>query len=167
MEQLGIEPKLLFAQIVNFTIIIFVLTKLLYKPILGMLEKRKKEIEAGLLMSEKMKKEEERLREKQEKMLDQTRKEARVILEEAQKQGGVEEKRIVGEAHEQAEEIIRKGKAQVERLHDEMQKDVTKEAVTLAVAMSKRLMGNIFSEKDQHRLITEHLKQLESMKGEK
>ena len=41
MEQLGIEPKLLAAQLVNFSIILFVLTKLLYTPILSILEKRK------------------------------------------------------------------------------------------------------------------------------
>ena len=42
MEKLGIEPQLLLAQLVNFGIIIFVLSKFLYKPILDMLEKRKK-----------------------------------------------------------------------------------------------------------------------------
>lgn len=49
MEQLGIEPQLLLAQLVNFLIILFVLSKLLYKPILGMIEKRKKEIAEGSL----------------------------------------------------------------------------------------------------------------------
>ena len=44
MEKLGIEPVLLAAQIVNFLVILVVLQKLLYKPILGMLEKRKREI---------------------------------------------------------------------------------------------------------------------------
>ena len=82
MEQLGIEPKLLAAQLVNFSIILFVLTKLLYTPILSILEKRKKQIEEGLLLTEKMKAEEIKMEEKKEKLLDQARKDAHVIIEE-------------------------------------------------------------------------------------
>jgi len=54
MEKLGIEPTLLLAQILNFLIIAFVLTKILYKPILQLLDKRKKTIEEGLRLTQKM-----------------------------------------------------------------------------------------------------------------
>jgi len=54
MEKLGIEPSLLLAQIINFAIIVVVLSKLLYKPILSMLEKRKREIEESLRLTDKL-----------------------------------------------------------------------------------------------------------------
>ena len=90
MEQLGIEPKLLLAQIVNFLIIAFVLTKLLYKPILAMLEKRKKEIAQGLELTEKMRLAEEKYKEKEEKLLSEARREARTIVEAAEKEAGAQ-----------------------------------------------------------------------------
>jgi len=46
MEKLGINPVLIITQIINFLIVFFLLTKLLYKPILAMLEKRKQQVVA-------------------------------------------------------------------------------------------------------------------------
>ena len=164
MEKLGIEPTLLAAQIVNFVIIVFVLSKLLYKPILSMLEKRKKEIAEGLALTEKMREEEEKQQEKRQKMLTVTRREAQDILEEARKQAKVEEKEIIDGAHKEADAIIVKGKAEVERAKVEMEKGVQKSAVTLAVAMAERLLTSLLSSDDRHKLIAKHVKEIESMK---
>ncbi len=164
MEKLGIQPSLLLAQIINFCIIVFVLTKLLYKPILTMLEKRKKEIEAGLQLTEKMREEEEKFNEKKQKMLETTRKEAQEILEEARKQAKEEEKEIITEAHKQAEQIIVKGRADIELQREVMGKEVQASAVQLAVAMATRLLTGVLSNGDKHKLIEKHVKELEAMK---
>ncbi|MEK7065488.1 MAG: ATP synthase F0 subunit B, partial [Patescibacteria group bacterium] len=108
MEQLGIEPTLLVAQIVNFAIIVVVLSKLLYKPILAMLEKRKREIAQGLALTEKMRQEEEKFKERKEKMLLEARKEGHEIIEEARKQAKVVEKDILAAAQEEAGEVMEK-----------------------------------------------------------
>lgn len=161
MEQLGIEPKLLLAQIINFSIIVFVLTKLLYKPILSMLEKRKKEIEQGLLLTKKMKDEEEKFVQRKEKQLNETHGQAQQMIEEAKKHGHEAEKEIITQAHQEAAVIIAKGKEEVERLHEAARKNIQKEAIELAVAMTKRLIRSVLSSADQHKLIQKHLKQLE------
>ena len=44
-SKLGIDWKLLIAQIINFLVLLFVLYKFAYRPILSMLEKRTKKIE--------------------------------------------------------------------------------------------------------------------------
>lgn len=163
MEQLGIEPKLLLAQIINFSIIVFVLTKLLYKPILKILEKRRSDIEESLARAEKLKREEEKFKQKGEKLLDEARYEGRKILEEARKQGTLAEKEIIAEAHAQASDVVKKGKAEVARMKEEMEKGVRQQAVTLAIAMAKRLLTGVLSEKDQHRVISEQLKELEKV----
>lgn len=164
MEKLGIEPKLLLAQLVNFGIIIFVLSKFLYKPILDMLEKRKKEIEKGLELTRKMTEDEERFQQKKQKMLEQTRKEAQDILEEARKQGKEEEKEIIATAHKDAETILEKGKADALAARINMEKDVQASAIDLAVAMSERLLTGVLSADEKHKLISKHIKELENVK---
>lgn len=160
MEQLGVEPKLLIAQIVNFLIIIFVLTKLLYQPILRMLAKRKKEIEEGLALTEKLRLEEEKLAAKREQVLDAARKEGQKLIDEARGQAAEAEKEIVAEAHVQAEEIIKRARAETERLRGEMEKDLRTNAVALATAMARKLLSSVLSAKDQHKLIAAHVKKL-------
>lgn len=165
MEQLGIEPKLLLAQIINFAIIIVVLTKLLYKPILSMLEKRKKEIEENVKLTEKLHQDEEKMNERREKLLMDARKEGHAILEEMRKAAKEEEKEIVGRAHKEAESIIEKGKQDVIRLKEELMKDVRREAVSLAGAMAQKLLSRSLTNADKHAIIAKNLKELESLKG--
>ena len=165
MEQLGIEPKLLLAQVVNFTIIIVVLTKLLYRPILGMLEKRKKEIEEGLRLTQKLQEEEEKLKNRQEKMLVQARQEGHVLIEEAREQAEEEEKEILAHARAEADELIAKGRGEVEHLREELVKKLRQESVDLATAMAKRLLTKSLFEKDQHAILAKHLKSLETFEA--
>jgi F-type H+-transporting ATPase subunit b len=164
MDKLGIEPKLLLAQIVNFSIIVFILAKFLYKPILNVIEKRKKEIEEGLKLTQKMREEDEKFQQKKQKMLETTRKEAQQIIEEARKQGKDEEKEIVEAAHKEAEQIIQKGKADIQSARIKMEKDVRQSSIELAALMSKRLLSKILSADEQHKLIAKHIKELESIK---
>jgi F-type H+-transporting ATPase subunit b len=166
MDKLGIEPKLLLAQIINFLIIVVILSKLLYKPILAMLAKRKKEIEEGLRITEQMREEEEKFVQKKQKMLETTRKEAQGIIDEARKQAEEEVREIIADAHKEAEQIVQKGKEDAAHIRVEMEKDVRKSAIELGVIMSKRLLSKILSSEDQHRLIAKNIKELESVKGE-
>lgn len=164
MEQLGMEPKLLLAQLVNFAIIVFVLTKLLYKPMLSMLEKRKKEIAQGLLLTEKMKEEEAKWNVRKEKLMDEARKAARTVVDDAKKEAEAVKKDIIADAHKEAGVVIEKGKVESQALKVRMEKDVRHAAVSLAVAMSRQLLSDVLSEKDQHALIQKHVKSLEHMR---
>jgi F-type H+-transporting ATPase subunit b len=163
MEQLGIEPNLLLAQIVNFLIIFFVLSKLLYKPIVGMLEKRKKEIEAGLALTQKLREEEEKMNSRKEKLMGEARKEAQNIVEAGKKEAEAQGKEIIEAAHEAAGGIIAKGKTDVAALRTSMEKDLRRAAVDIAVAMTKQLLSKILTPADQHKLIQKHVKELEKV----
>lgn len=162
MEQLGIEPQLLLAQIVNFAIIAFVLQKLLFKPIMAMLEKRKTEIEAGLKLTDSMREEEEKLMIKRDKALSKAKEEALAILEDAKKQGKETEKEIAAKAQQQAAEIIERARLEADEIKKNAKDDLQSEAVDIAVQMAKRLLSAIMSEKDQHALIEKHAKDLDT-----
>lgn len=128
-----------------------------------MIDKRKREIEEGLTLTQKMREEEEKMQAKKVKLLEETRKEGRVVIEEAKKQAKEVERDLVAQAQKQAEEIVAKGKADVDRLHGSMQKDVRKDAIDLSIRMTKRLLASVLSAKDQHTLIEKHVKELESV----
>lgn len=163
MDKLGIEPSLLLAQVVNFAIIVFVLQKLLYKPVLEMLEKRKKKIEEGLAYTAQMQGEMEKLDQKKAKVLEAAKKEANEIVAEARKTAKDEEKRILAEAHEAAEAIIAKGRAETEHQKEEMMKDVRKESVDLAVSMARRLLSGVMNAETQHTVLKKHIHEIESL----
>lgn len=159
MEKLGIEPSLLLAQIVNFTIIMVVLTKILYAPILDMLEKRKKKIEESLALTEQLRQDEEKMQARKDKLLSEARKEARAILDEANKQGKESEREIVANAHREANEIHEKAKREVIAIHEALSRDIRLESVALAGTMAKQLLSSVLSSADQHKLIEKYLEE--------
>lgn len=165
MEKLGIEPSLLLAQLINFAIIVVVLTKLLYKPILAMLAKRKHEIEEGLALAVRQREEEEKFGIRKEKLFADARKEARVILEDAKKQAKEVEHDVLAAAHKESAEILEKAKIEASATHEALSADIRAEAVELASAMAKRLVASVLSPGDQHKLIAKHLSELEKNKS--
>lgn len=164
MEKLGIEPSLLLAQIVNFSIIVLVLTKLLYKPVLAMLEKRRREIAEGVALTQKLREEEEKLKEKKLKLADEARKEGQALMEEARKQMKEEEKEMLAAAHQEAGRIIEKGREEVVRMRANMEKDVQRSAVALAGLMAKRLLASVLTSEDKHKILSKQIRALETMK---
>jgi F-type H+-transporting ATPase subunit b len=163
MEKLGIEPVLLLAQIINFTIIVLVLKKFLYKPILDLLAKRKQEIDEGLALTQKMRQEEEKMKAKEAKLMDTARKDALDILENAKKDAKNVSKQIVADAHEEANAIITKAKAETQILEDQLRQNLEREAIELASVMTKRLVGSVLGADQQHKLIEKHIKSLKSL----
>ena len=115
MDKLGIELPLLLAQIVNFTIMVVILSKLMYKPLLKVLNERKKKIEEGLKFAEKAQIEEEKLEEKKKQIISEAREEVKTIFEDARKQG----KRL-------KDDMLKTGKEELLTVKDKLQKDYLK-----------------------------------------
>ncbi|MCL5798272.1 MAG: F0F1 ATP synthase subunit B, partial [Patescibacteria group bacterium] len=98
MEKLGVEPFQLLTQLFNFFLMVFILTKFLYKPITKKLEERKKKIEEGLEYADRMKSEMEKSDKKRQDVIDRAKLDAKKIVEEAKKEGRKLEAEIVEKA---------------------------------------------------------------------
>ncbi len=165
MEKLGIEPTLLVAQLVNFLIVMFVLTKLLYKPVLAMLEKRKKMIAEGLELTEKMRAEEEKFSVKKEKLMADARADAKLLIEEAKKQARLEAETIMVEARKEADSVIEKSRREILSEREVMMASVRADAVKLATVMAGRLLTDVMTDATKHQQIEKNIKTIESMKS--
>jgi len=163
MDKLGIEPSLFIAQVVNFAIIMILLNWLLYKPILGMLEKRKKKIQEGLELTEKMRLEWEKMDEKKTRFMESARIDAFKLIDEAKKQVKGEEHVILEETRKKSDDMTQKAKREIAELKLSMEKQVRHEAVSLAVEMTKRILGNVMSKELQHTTLKKQMKDLESL----
>lgn len=161
MKELGIEPVLLVAQIINFAIIFFVLKKFLYKPLFSVIDKRKREIEEGLAMARKIQEDEEKAKEKQEKLIADAKKEARAIVEEAKKQAEQQKKQMLADAQKEVASMMEKAKAQAEAKMKAVEEEMRRQVVDLAALMAEKVLPDVLSEADHRKLIASQLKDLE------
>ncbi len=140
--QFGIEVKLLIVQIFNFVILLVILQKVLYKPVIGMLEDRRKKIEQSTKELEDIEKHSKELEKKTEEDLEKAREKSHEIIARAEKQASETKKHAQIEAINQAEEIISKAKKSIEIEKETLINSVQKEIAQLVVNASTKVLDN-------------------------
>ena len=111
LKNFGFDPMLFVAQIINFLVILYVLKRFMYKPVLEMLKKRQKTIESGiknsqdaeqkLIMADKKEKETlKRARDQAEKIVHDARNQASEIKSQAHESAKKEAERLINDARQ-------------------------------------------------------------------
>jgi len=126
MESLGLDIKLLVAQIINFGILFFVLKKLLYKPIIKILDDRKHAIEESLANSKKIAEELEKLEDKKAAVIENIQSQAKKDKEKLITLAQEEKRKIVDEAKKTAEAEIAKSVKKIQAAQDGSYEDIKK-----------------------------------------
>jgi F-type H+-transporting ATPase subunit b len=136
-----IETSLLLAQFVNFAIVLFVLYKFAYGPILKTLNARTKKIEKGLKDSEKASKKLGEVMEKEKIVLHEARKEAQEIIKKSEDEAKKNAEIIAAEARLQTEKMTADAKKQIEQEKERVMTDVKSEIAGLVVAATEKVIG--------------------------
>ena len=160
MEKLGIDWRLFIAQIINFLVLFFVLRKFLYKPVVIMLESRRKTIEKSLEDALKMEESVARMNAENEKKLQEIKKEAARILEEAAARAEKMHEEKMGLTRQDVQKIIEQGKVQLAEERQEVFRGVREEAATLITSALAIVLKDIPHEKISKALIEESLKKI-------
>lgn len=153
LQQFGINPLLLGAQIINFLIVLFILKKFLYKPILETLEKRKEAIKRGIAQSEEAAALLEKTQEKERKILRDAQTKAKTILDAAKK----ESEEIIENANDTARKNTEKMITQAkETIEDEIKKTELKLAAKtskLAIEYLEKALSGFFTQREQEEIL--------------
>lgn len=158
LSNLGINWKLLLAQIINFLILLFVLHRFAYKPILKMLNDRTNKIEKGLKDAEESRKKLAEIAEKEKEIIAKARKDAREILKKVEDTAKKNKEEIAIEAKNQAEKIIINAKASIESEKAKMFREVKAEVTELVVMATEKIIGEKVDAKKDKELIEQAIK---------
>jgi F-type H+-transporting ATPase subunit b len=157
---LNIEPGLLIWTIITFLVLLAVLRKVAWRPLLAALEEREGAIRSSLDEAQRARQEAEQLLVENRRMLADANRDAARILE----QGREEAERFRASMTEQAQTEAR-------RLVDEARRDITRErqlavqdlkstAAELALVAAGKLLNTAVTDADHRRLVTEFLDRL-------
>lgn len=163
MEKLGLNTTWLLAQIVNFGLLLFVLWRFAYKPVLKMLDDRKQKIQASLDYAEQVKRDAANQQKEFEKKLDETRREIQAASAAASQAGEKEREVILAQARDEARKLVEQAKSQIDYERKQMLSDLREEVVRLSMLTSHKVIGQSLDEKAHHRLVDEFLKQADHL----
>ncbi len=150
MGELGINPTYLAFQIINFLILAFLLHRLLYRPVLNMLEQRRERIREGQEAAERARAEAENMRQEHERQLEEARAHARRIIEDATAAAERLREESVANAQQEAERILERGQEQLRADVTQARRELRQEAAALSVAVAGKLIQeSLDSEKNR------------------
>lgn len=163
LTKLGIDWRLLVAQIVNFAILLAVLRAFVYKPVLEMLERRSKTIEKGLRDAKEGEEKLNKAEKFQDEKIAQAEREVGRILESARHDAEKISKQIVVDAHTQAEDILKRARFQLEEEKVAMMEALRRHVTDLIITATGKILKREFSDSDQKRLSEALLKEMETV----
>jgi F-type H+-transporting ATPase subunit b len=151
-----------FIQLVAFLILMALLAKFAFNPLLGIMEQRKKLVQDQLSNAESNRLSAERILEEQKQALQEARKEAHGIIEQA---------RVT--SVKQADDIIAAAKSEATRLKDEAVRDIESEknkaiaslraqVAGMSVMIASKIIEKQIDEKSQEQLVDQYLKEVAS-----
>ena len=160
MDALGIQWKILLAQTISFSIVLFFLWRFAYRPIFSMLEARREKIAEGLANAEKIKLQLAKTEADRLAVLAQVGDLANKMIEEARSAAAHVREVETQKAIAAAEQIITKAREATAQDHARMLDELKREVGRLVVQPTTTVTGKILTPEDQRRLAEETEKQL-------
>ena len=153
MEALGLNLGYVLVQIFNFLIIFIVLRAWVYKPILGLLERRREAIAKGLEDARIAAEARENAEKDAEKLLSEARTKATAEAREITQRAEQQAKEIRAAAEVTASKAREEALAEVEAERARILSDLRGQVAALSVAAAQKLIGEALDAKKQKTLI--------------
>jgi F-type H+-transporting ATPase subunit b len=151
------------AQLINFAILAFVLSKLLYKPVGNFLRKRADRIEGQLVSAEEEMAKAMELKLQYEQKLEEVARERDAILGEARKLAAETSQRLIAEAKKEADAVKERTTANVELEWERAQTDMRLAIIEVSALMSEKFVTLAINKETHDRLFDETMADLEGM----
>lgn len=145
----------LIIEVLSFLILLGLLVKFLYRPVLGILDKRADEIrQKNRQIQESLSRAEDQ-RLKAEEILAESKNEALQIRERISLDAEKLRHKIINQAKEEADKVLSSCREEILRETQKLKEKIKDEAVDLSIKAAEQILRREFSPKDQRRLIEE------------
>lgn len=157
---LTLEPGMLVWTFVTFAVLLWVLKKIAWKPLLGALETRENTIREDLQKAEKARVDAELLLTEHRQLLERSETEARKILDEAKSTAESLKQGIIDSANEQARQMSEQAKAEIQREKDTALSQLREEVADLAVRAAGKILGEELDADKHRKLVNDFISNL-------
>ena len=161
LQQLGFNPILFVAQIINLLIILFILKKILYKPLLDLLKKREDEIKKGLKDKEDAEVLLLKTQEKETQILKSANEKAKKILSDANDEAIKIRIKAEEQALRESEKILDQARRTIEQEEKEAEERLTRKIGALSLSLLQKSLVGVFGENEQNQILKKATKELE------
>ena len=160
-ESLGIDPVSLLWQIVAFGGLIFVLNKILFKPLRRTLDARAQRIQESVEEADRIKQQAAQADEEFKKRLEEAQRQGAVLMDQNREQARQEREKILEEAQAKAQQSLQDARVQLELERRDAARETRRQVAGLAVLAAGRLIGESLDSEKHRRLVEQYVTELD------
>lgn len=152
----------ILAQMLNFFILVWLLERFAYKPLLAMMTERKERIAKDLEAAEQARAETEKFKADYAAQISNARVEAQQIVEKAIQEAENTTREQLATAREQIEQEKNRARQDIAIERDRAMNSLRNEVVSLSVAMAGKVVAKDMNSETNTKLIEDAIRQLDS-----
>ena len=152
----------IFLQWINFGILLFLLTKLLYRPFMQYLDRRRREVESNLKEADQTRQEAETTLAEYEQKLAGVEQEGREIKFKARNEGQKEREDILAKTRVDATRVMDKARQEIQLQEKKARSRLRRDTVDLSINIAEKLMEKELDREEQQKFIRQSI---DEMKG--
>ena len=156
-EAFSVDIWKLAFQVINFLILLYLLNRFLFKPVLARLDERSAKIGKGLEDAEAAARDRELARAEREAAVSEARKEAAEMLASANKIATDTRNEILAEARTEAEKVTARARDEITAEKEKAMAELRAQVADLALSAAGKLVGSEMDGPTQRRLVEEFL----------
>lgn len=157
-EKLGIDWRLFMVQIVNFGILLFILKRYLYGPVMDMLERRKAQVKKDLETTEKIKEEYAAFEMQKEEEFVKAKAEARSVVDTALERASLIEAKAAEDAKAKSADILERAKKVIQEEKNKIVDEAKREVAGVVVQAAEKLLGKNLEGKGAEEFVKQTLR---------
>ena len=150
----------LILQVISFLILMFILTKVFYHPLLNFLDRRAQYVREEIEKAERERTKAEEKFKQAEENLEKTQKQVLEWKDFAQKEIEENRKAFLQRAKEEKEQILAQAKEEFTREIVKARGELKKEVATISLAIAEKILRREINEKDKAKLIRDGIENL-------
>jgi len=162
LEALGVNLTDFIFYVINFLILVGVLGKFTYKPFLNMLDTRKQSIQDALDNAELTNRRADEKMENYNKRIAKVEEEGREIIKAARVKADAQANDIIEEAHQQADAVMARAEAAIEKEKAAAMEEMREEIAALALMAAEKIVEHEIQKVGQEAIVDEVIRQARS-----
>ena len=152
----------ILAQMLNFFILVWILARFAYKPLVSMMQERKERIAKDLADAEAARDEAEQFKADYAAQIANARQEAQQIVEKAVQQAEATTREQLAVAREQIEREKERARQDIVNERDRAMNNLRNEVISLSVAMATKVVAKDMDSETNTKLIEDAIAKLDS-----
>lgn len=158
-EALGISLIQFVFYLINFLILVGLLTKFLYRPFLNLMETRKQSIRDALDNAELTNRRADEKMENYNRQIAKVEEEGREIIKEAKLRAESQAADIIEEAHAKADAMILSAEQEIERERQKALGEMKQQVAVLALLAAEKIVERSIAQVGQDQIVDEIIEQ--------